>query len=527
MWKTKGILVVLAIIPFVFLGGGTLHAATGCAAGYAYTDSNEAFGPTFSFEDISGTGTALNLGDDQASPVALPFAFIFNGVTFTAGTNIYVSSNGHVDFTQDTTCNESWNAFDLGIPSNITSCAFENWGADPLIAPWFSDLDPTAIAGANVYHETRGLAPNRRLLVQWETPPFGTASTPCTDPADMVIFQVLLFESSNDILFQYSDATTSGTCVDSDTPVLAKRESQGGSSTVGLSTTNTSGLQYSANNQVLTDGLAILFKIQQECVLVSPVDGLETTEEGATDTFTVRLTTAPITNVTVGMSSSNTTEGTVDKSSLTFTPVNWNGLQMVTVTGVDDAVADGDQAYTILITNAVSTDLAYSGINPADILATNIDNESPNFIVSSISGDTTEAGGQATFTVRLTKQPTGNVTLPISSSDTGEGTVDKSSLTFTPLNWNADQTVTVTGQDDFIVDPNELYAIVLGPATSFDVNYDGVDPNDVQVINIDDETAGFFVSVISGDTTEAPILPRAPWTRQASPLPIRTGMLTK
>lgn len=113
-----------------------------------------------------------------------------------------------------------------------------------------------------------------------------------------------------------------------------------------------------------------------------------------------------------------------------------------------------------------------------------------------------EDGTQAIFTVRLTGPPTANVTIDVSSSDPTEGTVNTTSLTFTALNWDADQTVTVTGANNFVDDGDQGYTIELEPATSFDPNYDGLDPDDVTVTNIDDETAGFTVSAISGDTGE-------------------------
>ena len=86
---------------------------------------------------------------------------------------------------------------------------------------------------------------------------------------------------------------------------------------------------------------------------------------------------------------------------------------------------------------------------------TNTDDETAGFTISSISGNTTEAGGTATFTVRLSSQPTANVTIGVSSSDTTEGTVSPSSLTFTSSNWNANQTVTVTGVNDSLDDGNQ------------------------------------------------------------------------
>ena len=42
-----------------------------------------------------------------------------------------------------------------------------------------------------------------------------------------------------------------------------------------------------------------------------------------------------------------------------------------------------------------------------------------------------EAGGTATFTVVLNTQPTADVTIALSSSDTTEGTVSPDGLTFT------------------------------------------------------------------------------------------------
>ena len=52
--------------------------------------------------------------------------------------------------------------------------------------------------------------------------------------------------------------------------------------------------------------------------------------------------------MTIDLTSSDTTEGTVLPASLTFTAANWNVAQTVTVTGVDDALDDGNVAYTIV-----------------------------------------------------------------------------------------------------------------------------------------------------------------------------------
>ena len=68
-------------------------------------------------------------------------------------------------------------------------------------------------------------------------------------------------------------------------------------------------------------------------------------------------------------------------------------------------------------------------------------------------------------------------------------------------NWNVPQTVTVTGVDDFEVDGDIGYSVILAAATSTDTNYNGLDPDDVSLTNLDDDTAGVTVTPTSGLTT--------------------------
>ncbi|WP_254032365.1 DUF4347 domain-containing protein [Planktothrix agardhii] len=237
-------------------------------------------------------------------------------------------------------------------------------------------------------------------------------------------------------------------------------------------------------------------------ITVTPTTGLTTTEAGGKATFTVVLNSQPTANVTIPLTSSNTAEGTVDKTSLTFTSANWNVAQTVTVTGVDDSVDDGDIAYNIVMVAATSTDTNYSGVNASDVAVTNSDNDTKGITVTPTTGlTTTEAGGKATFTVVLNSQPTANVTIPLTSSNTAEGTVDKTSLTFTATNWNTPQTVTVTGVNDSVDDGDIAYNIVTAAATSTDTNYSGVAVADVAVTNTDNDTKGITVTPTTGLTT--------------------------
>lgn len=119
-------------------------------------------------------------------------------------------------------------------------------------------------------------------------------------------------------------------------------------------------------------------KVVQPHVTVTPTSGLRTTEAGGADTFTVVLDSAPTANVVIGLSSSDASEGTVAPASLTFTPENFATPQTVTVTGVDDALVDGNVSYTIITAPAVSGDANYGGRDAADVAVTNADDDVAN-----------------------------------------------------------------------------------------------------------------------------------------------------
>lgn len=72
--------------------------------------------------------------------------------------------------------------------------------------------------------------------------------------------------------------------------------------------------------------------------------------EGKTGAFTVKLTSAPTANQPVYLASSDSTKLSIEPSTLTFTPENWNVEQTVTVTTIMDN--DGqDESITIALTS--------------------------------------------------------------------------------------------------------------------------------------------------------------------------------
>ena len=183
--------------------------------------------------------------------------------------------------------------------------------------------------------------------------------------------------------------------------------------------------------------------------LVPDPTSLTVTEDG-TGQFTVKLATQPSDGVTVTVESGDTGAATVSVASLSFTTSNWNTTQSVTVSGVEDSDT-GNESVTVTLT-ASSTDESYAG-KTASVTVTVTDDDTPNIVVDPTSLTVGEAGTN-TFTVKLGTQPSDDVSVSITSGDTGAATVSPTPLTFTPTLtfagklWSSTQTVTVQGVND-------------------------------------------------------------------------------
>lgn len=233
-------------------------------------------------------------------------------------------------------------------------------------------------------------------------------------------------------------------------------------------------------------------------ITVTPINGLTTSENATSTTFSVSLDTMPAADVTIGLSSMDTTEGTVSPTSLVFTNADFNA-KTVTVTGVDDGIQDGPITYMVVTAAAVSADPDYSALDASDVSVTNIDNEAgnPGVLVTPTMGlVTTEAGATAAYTVVLQSMPNAPVSVAVASSNVLEGTVDKATLSFDNTNWDTAQTVTVTGIDDAVFDLNQAYEIT-NTITSADPAYTGLATITVSATNEDDEENPFALGKIA------------------------------
>ena len=223
------------------------------------------------------------------------------------------------------------------------------------------------------------------------------------------------------------------------------------------------------------------------------VRGLELTPstltltEGTSGTYQVALSSQPTAAVAVTL-----TPGagvTLDLSSLSFQTNTWSVPQTVTVTATEDADA-ADRVATI--THSVDGG-DYAGVSVDDMFVTIRDDETRGVVVSP-EFVTVPEGGSATYTVVLTSQPTGNVTVTLSRSGSSDVTVSPSPLTFTTGDWSTAQTVTVSA----VHDADAVNDVATASHVVSGADYETETAADVSVTVSDDETASTKV-VLSVD----------------------------
>ncbi|HJV69181.1 LamG domain-containing protein [Ideonella sp.] len=207
-----------------------LAAAPAGAATYTFRSDTYAWETTTNTItwDRSCTGYP---GDDDKATITFPggFSFNFGGTNYNA---VRVLSNGMLQFGADTGffrnyVNTTLPAGNADSRGGCTAAAT----ARVMMAYW-ADLDPSRAGSGNVTWEQKGTAPNRYLVVSWNSVyEYGT-NTPYA-------FQIILYENG-EFKYQYGNANTTGS-----------------NATIGVQVSNSDYTLYSFNSGYNANGSAI------------------------------------------------------------------------------------------------------------------------------------------------------------------------------------------------------------------------------------------------------------------------------
>ncbi len=222
---------------------------------------------------------------------------------------------------------------------------------------------------------------------------------------------------------------------------------------------------------------------------------------GRSNEYSVTLDTRPVGDVTVTIDGVTGTDLLVDSSTLTFTPADWNTAQMISVTAVQNA-APG----TVTLTHTVGSagDALYDAATAEDVIVTILEAPDPPLVqVGATASDqvlTVAEGGSETYSVVLSSQPAGDVTVDIGGFPGTDLSLDNTALTFTDRDWDIPQTVTVTASPDADV-VDDTITLTHTVTSVDDGNYDGLTAGNVTVTVTDDDVPAVAVNFQQGTYT--------------------------
>jgi len=199
------------------------------AVEYDMLSSTQCVGETFGWVDatVGSLVYSPSNGNNASEEVGLPFTFDFGGLSYVS---MRISSNGYLTF------GSTGNAY---INAPMPQVAAPN----QVMAPFWDDNNPLAAEDplGGVYTYTQGSTPNRQFVIEWYRVPLQE------DTSTVLTFEVILYETSNEIRFQYLTLQGEG--------------SDGSSATVGIEYQDgESAMQYSYNRAgALSEGQSIRF----------------------------------------------------------------------------------------------------------------------------------------------------------------------------------------------------------------------------------------------------------------------------
>jgi Periplasmic copper-binding protein (NosD)/Abnormal spindle-like microcephaly-assoc'd, ASPM-SPD-2-Hydin len=183
------------------------------------------------------TGTNLDLSYYNYAQIVSPFPIQFGGGSYSTLT---IGSSGTISF------NDFFSYYNSPIPDSYTIT---------LVAPFWDTL--YSFGGGtdnNVFWEVLGSEPNRQLVVEWRDVGY------CCETTGLVTFEVVLFEGSSEVEFNYADTVFGGGYSSHD---------NGATASVGMQVSSNLGTQYSYDQASVKSNTTLLWYPSSPTVTVS------------------------------------------------------------------------------------------------------------------------------------------------------------------------------------------------------------------------------------------------------------------
>ena len=258
---------------------------------------------------------------------------------------------------------------------------------------------------------------------------------------------------------------------------------------IGLALSSSlSGSSYASGNEELSliEGSALLYRLKLLSRPLAPVS------------VTVLITTPTVTGI----------ELTVTPTSIVINPEAWSIPEVLTLNVGDDSIAMGGLDYTVmhsvngagLYGSGASTSLTRS--LKVNALVTVEENDVAGLVLSNdyIIGTEAPDSDPVSYTMKLGSQPTQTVQVALSTSSPAQVSFTPSSLTFTTMNWNVSQTISVSPIQDGLVESPIHETTIHHTVTSEDSSYSSL-PAEAITVGIIDFDPSTLV-----DRTPAPVL---------------------
>ena len=221
--------------------------------------------------------------------------------------------------------------------------------------------------------------------------------------------------------------------------VTAGHDADAGADRVVLSHT-ASGADYGGAEAV---SLTVTVADDDRPALVVSEQVLTLQEEAGSTGYTVQLATEPDGSVVVVISGVTGTDLRLSRSELRFDSSDWDQQQTIDVEAADDPDGVDDMAELKHHAGGADYDAA-----PAAVLRAMVEDDDQQGLQLSAATLTVPEGDAAHYTVALTTEPTGTVTVAITGAAGADLTVAPTALTFAAADWKEALTVTVTSAHD-------------------------------------------------------------------------------